>query len=77
MTDKQESDPDFTEEEHAEFEELERENPYKEVPEEIIRVPVKEKEAADTKNDLLYLLIFIILMAIFLGIILISGTWVT
>jgi len=74
VTDIREPDPDFTEEEHAEFEKLERENPYKEVPDEIIRIPVKEKEAADTKNDLLYLLIFIILMAVFLGIILITQT---
>ncbi|WP_319378886.1 hypothetical protein [uncultured Methanocorpusculum sp.] len=69
---KLEPDPDFTEEERAEFERLEKEHPYKEIPEEVIRVPVQNKPAADTKHDLLYLLIFIIIMAVFLVIIFIT-----
>ena len=72
VNEKLEPEPDFTEEERAEFERLEQEHPYKEIPEEIIRVPVQEKPAADTKHDLLYLLIFIIVMAVFLGIIFIT-----
>jgi len=72
VNEKLESEPDFTDEERAEFERLEKEHPYKEIPEEIIRVPVQEKPAADTKHDLLYLLIFIIVMAVFLGIIFIT-----
>ncbi len=72
MNKKLEPDPDFTEEERAEFERLEREHPYKEIEEEIIRVPLQEKPAADTKHDLLYLLIFIIVMAVFLLIIFIT-----
>jgi hypothetical protein len=72
VNEKLEPEPDFTEEERAEFEQFEQEHPYKEIPEEIIRVPVQEKPAADTKHDLLYLLIFIIVMAVFLVIILIT-----
>ncbi|WP_461752468.1 hypothetical protein [Methanocorpusculum sp.] len=72
MNQKLEPDPDFTEEERAEFERLEKEHPYKEIPEEVIRVPVQNKPAADTKHDLLYLLIFIIIMAVFLVIIFIT-----
>lgn len=69
VNEKLEPEPDFTEEERIEFEQFEREHPYKEQPEEIIRIPVQKKLAADTNHDLLYLLIFIILMAVFLGII--------
>ncbi len=72
MNQKLEPDPDFTEEERAEFERLEKEHPYTEIPEEVIRVPVQNKPTADTKHDLLYLLIFIILMAVFLVIIFIT-----
>ncbi len=72
VKEKLEPDPDFTEEERAEFERLEKEHPYKEIPEEVIRVPVQNKTASDTKHDLLYLLIFIILMAVFLVIIFIT-----
>ncbi|HJJ38282.1 MAG TPA: hypothetical protein O0X47_07040 [Methanocorpusculum sp.] len=72
VNEKLEPEPDFTEEERAEFERLERDHPYKEIEEEIIRVPVQQKAAADTKHDLLYLLIFIIVMAVFLVIIFIT-----
>ena len=73
MKEKPELDADFTPEEHAEFEKLEAENPYREIPEEPIRIPERKGEGTATKNDLLYLLIFIILMALFLVIILFSG----
>ena len=68
MPDKEELvlDPDFTEEEHAEFERLERENPYREIEEEKIRVPKRLERVTDTKNDGLFLAIFCIVMAIFL-----------
>ncbi|HJJ29584.1 MAG TPA: hypothetical protein O0W87_01095 [Methanocorpusculum sp.] len=69
VNEKLELEPDFTEEERTVFEQFEQEHPYKELPEEIIRVPVQKKIAADTNHDLLYLLILIILMAVFLGII--------
>ncbi|WP_048062055.1 hypothetical protein [Methanocorpusculum labreanum] len=72
MNQKLEPDPDFTEEERAEFERLEKDHPYKEIQEEVIRVPAQNKPAADTKHDLLYLLIFIILMAVFLVIIFVT-----
>ena len=68
MSDKEELvlDPDFTEEEHAEFERLERENSYREIEEEKIRVPKRPERVTDTKNDGLFLAIFCIVMAIFL-----------
>ena len=68
MSDKEELvlDPDFTEEEHAEFERLEREIPYREIEEEKIRVPKRPERVTDTKNDGLFLAIFCIVMAIFL-----------
>lgn len=43
VNEKLEPEPDFTEEERIEFEQFEREHPYKEQPEEIIRVPGTEK----------------------------------
>ena len=71
MTEKEELvlDPDFTEEEHAEFERLEKENPYKEIEEEIIRVPKRPERINDTGNDRLFLLIFCLVMAVFLVIV--------
>ncbi|MBE6507658.1 MAG: hypothetical protein E7Z72_07060 [Methanocorpusculum parvum] len=62
-------DPDFTEAEHAEFERLERENPYREIEEEKIRVPTRPERITDTKNDRLFLAIFCIVMVIFLVIV--------
>ncbi len=75
MTDTEQAvyDPDFTEEEHREFEKLEAEQPYREVCEEKIRVPVRPAKTTDTRHDLLYLGLFCILMAIFLVIIVITG----
>ncbi len=74
MTEKEELvlDPDFTEEEHAEFERLEKEHPYREIEEEKIRVPQRPERITDTKNDLLFLGLFCIAMAIFL-IIIVAG----
>ena len=71
MTEKEELvlDPDFTEEEHAEFERLEKENPYKEIEEEKIRVPKRPERINDTGNDWLFLLIFCLVMAVFLVIV--------
>ena len=71
MTEKEELvlDPDFTEEEHAEFERLEKENPYKEIEEEKIRVPKRPERINDTRNDRLFLLIFCLVMAVFLVIV--------
>ncbi|HJJ41102.1 MAG TPA: hypothetical protein O0X63_02915 [Methanocorpusculum sp.] len=71
MTEKEELvlDPDFTEEEHAEFERLEKENPYKEIEEEKIRVPKRPERINDTGNDRLFLLIFCLVMAVFLVIV--------
>ena len=71
MSDKEELvlDPDFTEEEHAEFERLEKENPYKEIEEEKIRVPKRPERINDTGNDRLFLLIFCLVMAVFLVIV--------
>ncbi|HJJ91707.1 MAG TPA: hypothetical protein O0Y15_02720 [Methanocorpusculum sp.] len=63
-------DPDFSEEEHEEFERLERENPYREIEEEKIRVPYRPQKVTDTKNDRLFLALFCIVMVIFLVIIL-------
>lgn len=62
-------DPDFTEEEHAEFERLEKEHPYREIEEEKIRVPVRPEKINDTKNDRVFLAVFCIIMAVFLGIV--------
>ena len=62
-------DPDFTEEEHAEFERLEKEHPYREIEEEKIRVPVRPEKINDTKNDRVFLVVFCIIMAVFLGIV--------
>ena len=71
MTEKEELvlDPDFTEEEHAEFERLEKENPYKEIEGEKIRVPERLERINDTGNDRLFLLIFCLVMAVFLVIV--------
>ena len=71
MTEKEELvlDSDFTEEEHAEFERLEKENPYKEIEEEKIRVPKRPERINDTGNDRLFLLIFCLVMAVFLVIV--------
>ena len=71
MTEKEELvlDPDFTEEEHAEFERLEKEKPYKEIEEEKIRVPKRPERINDTGNDRLFLLIFCLVMAVFLVIV--------
>ena len=71
MTEKEELvlDPDFTEEEHAEFERLEKENPYKEIEEEKIRVPKRPERINDTGNDRFFLLIFCLVMAVFLVIV--------
>lgn len=70
MTDEEfELDPDFTQKEHEEFEKLERENPYKEVFEEKVRVPTRTVSGEDGRYDSLFLLIFIIIMAVFLVVI--------
>ena len=65
-----ELDPDFTAEEHAEFERLEREHPYVGQHEEKISVPPRSQDARDGTHDVLFLLLFIILAAVFLLIIL-------
>ena len=62
-------DPDFTEKEHAEFEQLEKEHPYREIEEEKIRVPARPIKVTDTKNDQLFLIIFCLVMAVFLVIV--------
>jgi len=67
-----ELDSDFTPEEHKEFEKLERENPYKEITEETIRVPKRKEHITETRHDLLYLGIFCIIVAIFLVILIIK-----
>lgn len=66
-------DPDFTEEEHKEFERLEKENPYREIEEEKIRVPKRPEKITDTGNDRLFLLIFCIIMAVFLAIVILTS----
>ncbi|MCQ2376472.1 MAG: hypothetical protein MJ006_00520 [Methanocorpusculum sp.] len=63
-------DPDFSEKEHAEFEKLEKENPYVEIKEETIRVPKRPERITATRNDPLILGIIIALAALFLGFIL-------
>ena len=63
-------DPDFSAEEHAEFEKLEKENPYVEIKEETIRVPKRPERITATRNDPLILGIIIALAALFLGFIL-------
>ena len=65
-------DSDFTEEEHAEFERLEKEHPYREIEEEKIRVPVRPEKINDTKNDRVFLAVFCIIMAVFLGIVVLT-----
>lgn len=60
-------DPDFSEKEHAEFEKLEKENPYVEIKEETIRVPKRPECITATKNDPLVLGIICIAAALFLG----------
>ncbi len=68
-----ELDPDFTPQEHAEFAKLEQENPYVEHHEEKVRVPLRPEDARDGKHDVLFLLIFIILAALFLYAIIFGG----
>lgn len=65
-------DEDFTAEEHAEFEKLEAENPYKEQEEETIRVPQRPEQVTATRHDVRYLVIFCIILAVVLAIILIK-----
>ncbi|WP_338095971.1 hypothetical protein [Methanorbis rubei] len=68
-----ELDSDFTQEEHAEFEQLEQENPYVEQHEEKVRTPPLPEDARDGKHDILFLLIFIILAAVFLCAVIFGG----
>ena len=68
-----ELDPDFTPEEHKEFTRLEREHPYREVHEEKIAVPELPENARDGKYDTLFLLLFILFMAVFLYLLLTGG----
>ncbi|HJJ38875.1 MAG TPA: hypothetical protein O0X42_01950 [Methanocorpusculum sp.] len=65
-----ELDPDFSAKEHAEFEKLEAEQPYKEIKEEVIRVPKREGTGTSTRNDPLFLIIFCTIAAVVLGFIL-------
>ncbi len=60
-------DSDFTPEEHAEFEKLEAEKPYREIKEETIRVPRRPERINDTKNDTKFLLIFCIIATLVLA----------
>ena len=66
-------DPDFTEAEHAEFAQLEKDHPFREIEEETIRVPKRPEVINDTGNDRLFLLIFCIVMVIFLVIIILTA----
>ncbi|WP_338094039.1 hypothetical protein [Methanorbis furvi] len=68
-----ELDPDFTQEEHAEFEQLELDHPYIEQHEEKVRTPPLPEDARDGKHDILFLLIFIILAAVFLCAVIFGG----
>ncbi|MCZ0859617.1 hypothetical protein O0S10_00060 [Methanocorpusculum sp. MG] len=68
-----ELDPDFTAEEHAEFERLEREHPYVEAHEEKIPAPPRPQDARDGNHDVLFLILFILLAAVFLIVILFGG----
>lgn len=68
-----ELDPDFIAEEHAEFARLEREHPYIEEPEEKARGPKHSGNASDGKHDVLFLILFIFLAAVFLRVILFGG----
>jgi len=68
-----ELDPNFTAEEHAEFERLEREHPYVETHEEKISIPSRPQDARDGKHDVLFLILFILLAAVFLIVILFGG----
>lgn len=61
-----ELDPDFTPEEHAEFAQFERDHPYVEEYEEKVRVPPRPVNVSDGKHDVLFLLLFVVLAAIFL-----------
>ena len=62
-----ELDADFTAKEHAEFEKLEKEQPYKEIKEEVIRVPKRQGTGTSTRNDPLILALICIAAALFLG----------
>lgn len=68
-----ELDPDFTPEEHAEFAQFERDHPYVEEYEEKVRVPPRPVDASDGKHDVLFLLLFVILAAVFLLVITYRG----
>lgn len=68
-----ELDPDFTPEEHAEFERLEREHPYVEQHEEKVPVPPRPEDARDGKHDVLFLVLFILFAAVFLIVIVFGG----
>jgi len=65
-----ELDSDFTEAEHREFSKLEAESPYKEIEEEVIRVPKRKEHITITRHDVLILAIICIALVIFLLIIL-------
>ncbi len=62
-----ELDSDFSAKEHAEFEKLEKEQPYKEIKEEVIRVPKRQGTGTSTRNDPLILALICIAAALFLG----------
>ena len=62
-----ELDSDFTAKEHAEFEKLEKEQPYKEIKEEVIRVPKRQGTGTSTRTDPLILALICIAAALFLG----------
>jgi len=64
-------DPDFTANEHKEFEKLENEQPYREIKEETIRIPQRPEKINDTRNDVRFLVIFCIIITIILGIIIV------
>ena len=68
-----ELDPDFTPEEHEEFERLEREHPYVEQHEEKVPVPPRPADARDGKHDVLFLVLFILFAAVFLIVIVFGG----
>ena len=71
-----ELDPDFTPEEHEEFERLEREHPYVEQHEEKVPVPPRPEDARDGKHDVLFLVLFILFAAVFLIVIVFGvGPW--
>ena len=68
-----ELDPDFTPEEHEEFTRLERDHPYSDVHDEKIAAPNLPENARDWKYDTLFLILFILLMALFLYLLLTGG----